>query len=287
MKVSIITSNVSADFLDPPGVPANVSADVLDPPSVPTWEERKLLFVDVLLRAEPDIIGLQEVMPRQLQFLQKQFSEFSALTVPISNPTPDLLAAWQAKYEKLGFPEIPSLHEIILFYRKDTFDLLSIGHWWLSPTPDIPSIGFGNIAPRVVLWAHFHHTASNKEFVIFNTHIDHRSTTSMVDLCRKKFSVFAEQYPSLFLIGDLNFNEQDTNYDLLITDGWSDSYQAAHETDSSTFLYNLPGIPHGRIDHILYRSKEFTPKIWKRLLPTVSNQRISDHDPVYVEFQVG
>src|SRR6188474_2453966 len=156
MKISIITSNISADFLDPPGVP--------------TWEERKLLFVDVLLRAEPAIIGLQEVTPRQLQFLQTQFSKFSALTVPISNPTPDLLAAWQAKYEKFGFPEIPSPYEIILFYHKDTFDLLSTGYWWLSPTPDRPSIGFGNIAPRVVLWAHLHHTASNKEFVIFNTH---------------------------------------------------------------------------------------------------------------------
>lgn len=270
MKVSIITSNVSADFLDPPG-----------------WEKRKLLFVDVLRKAEPDIIGLQEVMPRQLQFLQTQLSEFTASTVLVSNLAPDLLAALQAKYGKFGLPQIPSPHEIILFYRKDTFDLLSTGHWWLSPTPDIPSIGFGNIAPRVVLWAHFHHTASNKEFVLFNTHIDHRSTNSMIDLCRKKFALFADKYPSLFFIGDLNFNEQDANYGLLITDGWSDAHQAAHETNSSTFLYNLPGIPHGRIDHILYRSKEFTPKIWKRLLPTTSNQRISDHDPVYVEFQVG
>lgn len=269
MKISIITSNVSADFLDPP-----------------SWEERKGLLVDVLLRAEPDIIGLQEVMPRQLQFLQTQLSGFTALTVPIENPTLELLTAWQAKYEKVGLPQIPSTHEIILFYRTDTLKLSSTGHWWLSPTPDIPSIGFGNIAPRAVLWAHFHHTASNKQFVILNTHIDHRSTTPMIALCRKKFSVFADKSHSLFFIGDLNFNEQDINYDLLIADGWRDSYQAAHETDSSTFLYNLPGIPHGRIDHILYQSKEFTPKIWKRLLPTISNQRISDHDPVYVEFQV-
>jgi endonuclease/exonuclease/phosphatase (EEP) superfamily protein YafD len=108
----------------------------------------------------------------------------------------------------------------------------------------------------------------------------------MIALCRKQFAVFVKKYPSLIFIGDLNFNEQDTNYELLVTDGWSDSYQAAHETETSTFLYNLPGIPHGRIDHILYRSKEFTPKIWKRLLPITSNQRLSDHDPVYVEFQV-
>jgi endonuclease/exonuclease/phosphatase family metal-dependent hydrolase len=272
MNLGIITSNISADFLSPPGVP--------------TWDERKLPYVDVLRKAQPDIIGLQEVMPRQFQFLQTQFSEFTALTVPIINPTPDLLTAWQAKYEKFGLPQIPSSHEIILFYRNDTFDLLSTGHWWLSPTPDIPSIGFGNTAPRVVLWAHLHHIPSRKEFIIFNTHIDHRCTNAMVDLCRKKFAVFAENIPSLFLIGDLNFNEQDANYALLMTDGWSDSHPGAHEANSSTYLYNLPKIPSGRIDHILYRSYEFTPKMWNRLLPSTSNQRVSDHDPVHVEFQV-
>ena len=273
MKLSIITSNISADFLSPPGVPA--------------WEERKFPYVDVLRNAGPDIIGLQEVTPRQLQFLQAQFAEFTALTVPVNNPTPDLLAAWQAKYQQFGFPEIPSPYEIILFYRTDTFDLLSTGHWWLSPTPDGPSIGFGNTAPRVVLWAHLHHPASNQEFVIINTHIDHRCTNAMIELCRKKFAGFAENYSSLLLIGDLNFNEKDPNYDLLITDGWNDSHNAAHEDNSSTFLYNGPGTPGGRIDHILYRSNEFIPKIWRRLLPPASNERVSDHDPVYVEFQVG
>ena len=273
MKLSIITSNISADFLSPPGVPE--------------WEERKQPYAAVLRIAEPDIIGLQEVSPRQLQFLQMQFPEFTALTVPVNNPAPDLLAAWQAKYQQVGFPEIPSPYEIILFYRTDTFNLLSSGHWWLSPTPDVPSIGFGNTAPRVVLWAHLHHLASNQEFVIFNTHIDHRCTSAMIELCRKKFAEFAEEYSSLVLIGDLNFNETDTNYGLLVSDGWSDSHQAAHEADSSTFLYNRPDTPGGRIDHILYRSKEFTPTTWKRLLPPASSERISDHDPVHVEFQIG
>jgi endonuclease/exonuclease/phosphatase family metal-dependent hydrolase len=273
MKISIVTSNISADFLSPP--------------AVPPWEERKVPYVDVLRKAEPDIIGLQEVTPRQLQFLQMQFSEFTALTVTVDNPTSDLLTAWQAKYQQFGFSEIPSPYEIILFYRTGAFDLLSTGHWWLSPTPDIPSIGFGNTAPRVLLWAHLHHLASNREFVIFNTHIDLRCTNAMIEVCRKKFAEFAEHYSSLFFIGDLNFNEKDSNYNLLIADGWSDSHDAAHESDSSTFLYNRPDMPGGRIDHILYRGREFIPKTWSRLLPSASHERISDHDPVHVEFQVG
>lgn len=271
MRISIITSNISADFLNPPGMP--------------TWDERKLPYVDVLRKAEPDMIGLQEVTPRQLQFLQTQLSGFTTLTVPVINPTPDLLAAWQAKYEKFGFPQIPSPYELILFYRTEDFELLSDGYWWLSPTPRLPSIGFGNTAPRAVLWAHLHHRASGKAFVIFNTHIDHRSTTSMVNVCRQQFSVFAENHHSLILIGDLNFNEKDSNYDLLIADGWCDSHNVAMDANSATFLSHPKSIPSGRIDHILYKSNEFKPLTWKRLLPPAANQRISDHDPVNVEFQ--
>ena len=94
MEISIVTSNISADFLRPPGVPS--------------WDERRQTYVDVLFQANPDIIGLQEVTPRQLQFLQTQLSQFAALTVPVSNPTEELKAAWQAKYEEVGLPQIPS-----------------------------------------------------------------------------------------------------------------------------------------------------------------------------------
>lgn len=272
MRFSIITSNISADFLSPPGVPA--------------WEDRKLAYAETLRKANPDIIGLQEVTPRQLQFLQTEFSEFTMLAVDVKDPSRELLRAWRAKYASVGFPEIPSPYEIILFYRTDTFEVLSTGYWWLSPTPDVPSIGFGNIAARVVLWASFSHLPSKKNIVVFNTHIDHRSPTSMVDLCRKRFALFAEMHASLILIGDLNFNENDPNYESLIADGWRDSHSVAHDAGSATFLYHLPNIPGGRIDHILYRGDELKPLLWQRLLPPGSSLRISDHDPVHVEFQL-
>jgi endonuclease/exonuclease/phosphatase family metal-dependent hydrolase len=202
MELSVITSNISADFLSPPGVPS--------------WDERKHRYTDFLLQASPDIIGLQEATPNQFQFLKTHLLDFSALSVPADNPTQELRTVWKQKYEKFGLPEVPSPYEILLFYRANSLDLLASGHWWLSPTPEVPSIGFGNTAPRVVLWAHLRHKPSAKEFVIFNTHIDHRSPNPMVELCRKSFSAFAAKYSSLIFIGDLNFNEKDRNYELLV-----------------------------------------------------------------------
>lgn len=240
-----------------------------------------------MLQANPDIIGLQEVTPKQFQFLKTHFVDFSALSVPVNNPTQELVTAWKQKYEKFGLPEVSNPYEIILFYRTNALDLLASGYWWLSPTPEIPSIGFGNTAPRVVLWAHLRQNPSGKEFIIFNTHIDHRSPTPMVELCKKKFSTFAKKHPSLIFIGDLNFNEKDHNYELLTKDGWRDSCQISNDINSATFLYDIPSIPGGRIDHILYKSAELTPVLWQRLMPSDSEQRISDHDPVNAKFQFG
>jgi endonuclease/exonuclease/phosphatase family metal-dependent hydrolase len=272
MEISVITSNVSADFLKTT--------------SIPTWEERKQLYIQVLHDANPDLIGLQEVTPRQLKFIQKQLPELSALTVPVIDPDPVLVTTWQTKYAWLGLGQIPNPYEIILFYRTKNFKILASGHWWLSPTPERPSIGFGNIAPRALLWAHLQHQKSRCRFLVFNTHIDHRCTRAMVDLCREKFAIFTSYGDCRIFMGDLNINPSDTDYKSLINDGWLDSCEAASDGPSTTFISDHPGIPSGRIDHILYHGDGLNPRMWNRLLSPEPQRRISDHDPVHVIFKV-
>jgi len=272
MEISIITSNIPADFLSPLGVP--------------TWDKRKQQYLQVVRDADPDVIGFQEVTPRQLQYLQEQLPEFSLLSVPVIDPDPVLVTTWQTNYAKYGLDQIPNPYELILFYRNDLFEPFANGHWWLSPTPDRPSIGFGNIAPRVVLWAHFHHFASKRHFLIFNTHIDHRCTRAMLGLFREKFASFYSCADGCIFMGDLNVNPNDVEYKLLIHDGWRDSHEAAPDTQSTTFISNHPGIPGRRIDHILYHGDGLNPRMWNRLLSPETKRRISDHDPVHVIFNV-
>jgi endonuclease/exonuclease/phosphatase family metal-dependent hydrolase len=272
MELTIITSNVSADFLTPPGVPP--------------WEERKVLYAQALRQATPDILGFQEVTPRQFAFWQAQLPEFTALTVSPSNPEPVLLAAWQAKYRSFGFDTIPSPYEIILFYRSELFEHRATGHWWLSPTPDRLSIGFGNSAPRVVVWACLVHRASGRRFHIFNTHLDHRCIQPMVQVCREQFVAFTATDVPLIFMGDMNFNPSDANYKQLAADGWRDSHSVCAGADCPTFLYNRTDVPSGRIDHILYRGDGLEPQAWARLSSPDPERRLSDHDPVCVRFRL-
>lgn len=81
-------------------------------------------------------------------------------------------------------------------------------------------------------------------------------------------------------MGDFNFNPDDVEFQILRDDGWQDSFSAADPGDSATFLYDLPNIPGGRIDHILFRGGRIESKSWSRILSPEPERRISDHDPV-------
>lgn len=273
MFLTIITTNVSADFLAPTGVP--------------TWDERKHLYAQAVRDAQPTIIGLQEATLNQTTFWQAQLPEYTALTVSAADPTPELAVTWAAKYAKFGLPTVPSPYEIVLFYETAVCQLIETGFWWLSPTPERPSIGWGNSAPRVVLWAHLHHRPTGQEIVIFNTHIDHRCPDEMVALCRARLAPFIERNIPLIFMGDLNFNPTTANYALLKQDGWLDTHDVVRADEESTFLYDLANIPGGRIDHILYRGDALHPQTWSRLLSPDPTRRLSDHDPVCVRFHLG
>lgn len=272
MELNVITSNVSADFLAPPGVPV--------------WEERRALYARAVCEASPGLVGLQEMTPRQLRFMQEQLPEFTALTVPVVDPDPELQATWFTKYAKYGLPEVPDPYELVLFYRSDLFAVKDFGYWWLSPTPERPSIGFGNVAPRAVLWAHLEYRHNGRDLIVFNTHIDHRCPRPMVALCREQLSDFVGRALSFIFMGDLNFDPTDDHFALLLQDGWQDAHEVVAAPESATFLYDLPDIPGGRIDHILYRGEGLTPQRWARLASPDPARRISDHDPVWVQFRV-
>ena len=223
----------------------------------------------------------------QSRYRQEQFHEFQAITLPVVDPDPELVSAWRAKYGRLGLTHIPDPYVLILFYHADRFDLLATGYWWLSPTPERPSIGFGSVAPRAVIWAHLCHRASGQSFLLFNTHIDHHCTGPMVALCRERFASFATaSLPHLF-IGDFNFNPTMPEYALLMQDSWQDAHTVLNVSEVATFLYDQPEqMPGGRIDHILYRGQGLISLTWSRLLSPDPERRVSDHDPVFVQFGV-
>ncbi len=76
-----------------------------------------------------------------------------------------------------------------IFYRKDVFEPVEDGQFWLSENPHQPgSIGWEAVLPRIVTWIHLRHKASGEELFVFNTHFSHVS-----DLARKKSMEFMSE----------------------------------------------------------------------------------------------
>ena len=68
-----------------------------------------------------------------------------------------------------------------VFYRKERFEKLDGGHFWLSETPDVPgSKGWDAALPRVATWVRLKDRAApDRPPVLFlNTHLDHRGAAA-------------------------------------------------------------------------------------------------------------
>lgn len=53
-----------------------------------------------------------------------------------------------------------------ILYRNDRFEVLGHSTFWLSDTPEFPSMGCDAAYPRVVTWAELQDKETGKEFFI-------------------------------------------------------------------------------------------------------------------------
>ncbi len=62
-----------------------------------------------------------------------------------------------------------------IFYKKDRFKLLNSGDFWLSQTPDKPTLGWdAQCCKRICSWGKFNDLKTRKEFYFFSVHFDHQ-----------------------------------------------------------------------------------------------------------------
>ncbi len=143
-----------------------------------------------------------------------------------------------------------------IFYRTDMFDVVDKGDFWLSETPDKPSIGWDAVLPRICSWAHFRHKDSGKEFLFFNLHMDHVGKEARVEsgkLVKRMVKELGKGIPA-FLTGDFNVDQTHQSYATLTTDGtFNDSYEVTgfrYAPNGTWNDYKPNRFTEERIDHI-------------------------------------
>ncbi len=176
-----------------------------------------------------------------------------------------------------------------VFYKKDEFKLLNKGDFWLSQTPDTPSLGWDAICcNRICSWVYLQHKKSGKKFYFFTAHYDHQGVQARKEsskLILQKIKEIAGKEPVIFT-GDLNGSTS------------SEWYQAVANSRFLKDMYNEVKFPYANnashngfgstkssndiIDHI-FITNHFKVKKWGLLTDTYHGKYPSDHFPVLAE----
>jgi endonuclease/exonuclease/phosphatase family metal-dependent hydrolase len=228
------------------------------------WPKRQQLVLNHLQQTLPDVVGMQEVLAHQLDWLAEQLPNYAFIGV--------------------GRDDGKRAGEFVpLLYNTRTLTKLDSGYFWLSETPDVPgSIGWLARLPRVVTWAKFSH--HNKVFFVFNAHFSHVS-----DLARQKSAEFLVRHiPTIagdspvILMGDLNTLDSESAYTTIIANPtlrFIDSALVNGHQPASTFNGFGTSTDHKRIDYI-FISKGLSSSNYMTHEDRDGDSFISDHYPI-------
>ena len=99
-----------------------------------SWKHRDYLVLETVQNARPDLIGYQEVLKFQAEFLQKNLKGYG--------------------FHGVGRDDGQEKGEYVpLMWRQERFELLDSGHFWLSETPEIPgSVSWDSSLTRMLSW---------------------------------------------------------------------------------------------------------------------------------------
>jgi endonuclease/exonuclease/phosphatase family metal-dependent hydrolase len=166
------------------------------------WDKRRDFLMDTILAFRPDLLGTQETLSFQRDFLAKKLPGFGVHGV--------------------GRDDGKEAGEMMaMYYNKDRFKLLDSGHFWLSETPDqAGSKSWDSSLPRMASWLKLQDLKAAKStppILFVNTHFDHRGPTARTQSARLIRSQLLKlgKDCQLIVTGDFNAGEASEPYQAL------------------------------------------------------------------------
>lgn len=237
------------------------------------WENRKDFLIGQLQFYRPAIFGTQEGLIHQLQAIRDGMEGY----------------AFVGKGRDDGGEEGEFS---ALFYHKGTVNLLESQTFWLSETPDTPSLGWDAAIKRVCTYGLFELRETGKKFYVFNTHLDHMgemARTESVKLLLREIDRINKSKLPVVLMGDFNL-EPEHEAIRQLSEKMDDSRILAGENafgPEGTFNSFSVTMPVGRrIDYLFLSPGDFKLHRYAVLTATQEGRHPSDHFPVYVDVSI-
>lgn len=256
------------------------------------WYRRMPRVAQVVRDRGFDVFGVQEAVPEEAAILRDELPDFARVGCGRNKDR-----AGEAMY---------------IYYRKNRFECLESGTFWLSENPEEPGSKYeGAGCPRTCTWALLKDKKTGKTFRYFNTHLDHISSqarwngmTVLLDLGVRPAKARGE---TIFLTGDLNetlektdspemiaalngpvlSESAKTNPIALVSTELSDTYvrsETPHAGPHKTF-HGFTGVPKARIDYI-FSTPDVKVLTHATLDDKPDGQFASDHYPVAAKVEL-
>ncbi len=236
------------------------------------WEHRRDLLIDTIRAADPDLLGTQECLASQNDFLRSKLDEY------------DTVGVCRDDGKRLG-------EASAIFYKRERFDLSDANTFWLSKTPEtVGSKGWDAKLPRVCSWAELNDLASGRRFVIANTHFDHMGVIARSESAHQLRKWIATKNYGLpvILTGDFNADGGSEPYEILRHGGLLDAWRVVHPApiaEEGTFHGFTGARTRERIDWI-FCSLRFDVVSCKVDYTSRNGRYPSDHFPVMAELRL-
>lgn len=117
------------------------------------WAFRRDWLIDQIVILRPALLGMQEVLPNQRADLEAALPGYAFIGEGRDGGT--------------------SGEASPIAIDRSLFRIGNSGTFWLSPTPELPSVGWDAAFPRIVSWAHLVRKADRAGVLVVNTHWDH------------------------------------------------------------------------------------------------------------------
>lgn len=171
-----------------------------------------------------------------------------------------------------------------IFYNTELYTLVDKGSFWLSETPDVPSKSWGAQYNRVCSYVILTDNETDKNFVVFNTHLSHVSDEARINGIKVVLDKIAEfgDLPAV-IMGDFNALEGSETYNSVTENFLDAKYQTDKTSDSHT--YNGWGNPESykRIDYFMISKEGFKVSSYNVLSGMRNGIYTSDHCPITIE----
>lgn len=227
-----------------------------------SWALRYPATAEMIKDQAPDVFGVQEALSYQVYFIEENFRNYKSVGVGRENG------------KKEG-------EHMSIFWNTKTVKMLKWGTFWLSDTPEKPSMGWDAACYRTATWALMKDKKTGKKFYFVNTHLDHVGKEAqknglklIVDRIAK---INKEGYP-MVLTGD--FNVRPDNKVLADLDARMTSVRKIAAKTDKHDTYNGWGKGNGIIDYIYVSGFSSCPEYQTVTKRYTDRKFVSDHYPI-------